>query len=427
MKIVIVCVGSRGDVQPYAALAAGLRKAGYEVTIGTHSEFRELVSSTGAHFSVIEGNPREMLQTEEGRQWLESDKNPLGFFAGLIRLSRAFFQDLTRDITKTCSNAEAIIYSPLALCAHSVAEKMKVPSCMAPLQPVSPTRLFASPMFPQIRLGESYNMLTHRMSRQMIWQPFRRMFNQWRQEVLNLPPYSFWGPLDAIHRNNDPVIHAISPVIVPKPADWRRRSYITGYWFLNEGRNWKPPDDLLRFLSAGKPPVYIGFGSMSERDPKRLSELLIKALMLSKRRGILLSGWAQIPRENLPEEVIVVDSVPHDWLFPKMAAVVHHGGAGTTAAVFRAGVPNVVIPFFGDQHFWASRVYDLGTGPEPIPRKKLTAENLADAINRALSDQNIRNRASQIGHRVNNESGVQRAIDILQNDVFSHFALASLR
>jgi sterol 3beta-glucosyltransferase len=417
MRITIFCVGSRGDVQPYIALGSGLLRAGHEVTIGTHTNFQEMVETNRLHFSPVEGNIREILQTEEGRKWIEADSNPFSFFAGLIRLTLSRFGVLTRDAWEACKNAEAIVYSPLGLCCHSIAEKLKIPACMAPVQPVSPTTIFASPMFPPVALGKLYNVTTHKAASQIVWQPFRNAFNRWRKEILDLPPYSFWGPLTQIRKRNEPVINGFSQSILPRPADWRSECYVTGYWFLDRENGWEPPQDLLQFLSAGQPPVYIGFGSMSERDPKGLSQILVRALQLAKQRGILLSGWAELPKEDLPENVFVIDSLPHDWLFPRTAAVVHHGGAGTTAAVFRAGVPNVVVPFFGDQHFWGHQVFKLGAGPKPISRKRLTAEGLAHAITQAVSDANLQRQAEKLGERIRSEDGVSRAVEILETKI----------
>ena len=417
MRITVFCIGSRGDVQPYVALGAGLKRAGHQVTIGTHETFQEMVETNGLRFSPVEGNPRELLQTEAGRRWIEADSNPFSFFSGLIRLSLSLFGLLTRDAWEACKNAEAIVYSPLGLCCHSIAEKLKIPCCMAPLQPVSQTTSFASPMFPPVALGKLYNVATHKAACQFVWQPFRKAFNRWRTETLGLPPYSFWGPLTEIRKNNESLLNGFSPTILPRPSDWKSKCYVTGYWFLDQENGWEPPEGLLQFLSTGDPPVYIGFGSMSERDPKGLSQLLVRALQLAKQRGILLSGWADLPKEDLPESIFVIDSLPHDWLFPKMAAVVHHGGAGTTAAVFRAGVPNIVVPFFGDQHFWGAQVHKLGAGPKRISRKNLTAETLGDAIRRAVTDKNMQTAAQRLGEKIRAENGVLRAVEILETKI----------
>jgi len=166
-----------------------------------------MAETAGLQFSPVEGNPREILQTEEGRKWIEADSNPFSFFAGLIRLSLSLFDLLARDAWEACKNAEAIIYSPLGLCCHSIAEKLKIPACMAPLQPLSATTFFASPMFPPVSLGKFYNVSTHKAAGQLIWQPFRKAFNRWRRDTLNLPPYPLWGPLTTMRKKNEPILN----------------------------------------------------------------------------------------------------------------------------------------------------------------------------------------------------------------------------
>ena len=181
-------------------------------------------------------------------------------------------------------------------------------------------------------------------------------------------------------------LHCYSPLVQPTPADWPETIITSGYWFLDQSAEWQPPEDLLTFLEAGPPPVYIGFGSMTGSKPEKLGRVALEALAQSGQRGIFGLGWGGISAKNLPSNVYKMESVPHDWLFPQMAAVVHHGGAGTTAAGLRAGIPSVIVPFFGDQQFWAGRVRDLGVGPPPVPKKKLTADRLSQAIRVAVSN-----------------------------------------
>jgi len=425
LRITIITVGSRGDVQPFVALGKGLRDAGHFVRLATHENFEELILSYGLDFATIEGNPQEILHSEDGRKWIESDKSPVGFFLGFIRLSRAILSKIMTDALTACRDTEAIIFSPLGMCALSIAEKMNVPACMGALQPLSPTSEFASPMFPPLSLGGFYNMSTHRLSQQLVWQPFRNLINNWRRNALQLPPYPFGGPMVRMHKQMFPVLSGFSSNIVAHPHDWHPACHITGYWFL-EQNNSSVSRDLIDFVESGPPPVYIGFGSMSDRNPQELSRTLFRALELSGQRGVVLSVWANLPKDNLPRNVFVVDSVPHEWLFPKMSAVIHHGGAGTTGAVFRAGVTNIVVPFFGDQFYWAHQVRRLRVGPKPIPRKQLTAENLAEAIATALKDQGMRKNAVELGSRIRNENGVARAVEIFESKVI-HAKISNLR
>jgi sterol 3beta-glucosyltransferase len=205
--------------------------------------------------------------------------------------------------------------------------------------------------------------------------------------------------------------------VVPPPPDWPAWLHVTGYWFLDAEPGWQPPAALVDFLQSGPPPVYIGFGSMAGRDPEQRAEIALKALERSGRRGILLEGWGGLQPGDLPDSVLAVDAVPHDWLFPQMAAVVHHGGAGTTAAGLRAGTPTVVVPFFGDQPFWGRRVAELGAGPAAIPQKQLTVERLAAAIRAATSDESMRTHAHQLSQRIRNEDGIAHAVELFHAQV----------
>jgi sterol 3beta-glucosyltransferase len=209
-------------------------------------------------------------------------------------------------------------------------------------------------------------------------------------------------------------LYGFSPLVVQRQSDWPAWHHTTGYWFLRSDDDWKPSPDLVRFLSKGPMPVSIGFGSMSGQITRRLAEIAIEAVNASGQRAVLLGGWASLGDEHLPESVCAVAFAPHAWLFPRMAAVVHHGGAGTTAAGLRAGVPSIVVPFFGDQPFWGRRVHDLGVGPEPIMRSGLTVDKLTQAIAQATSDQSMQARASRLGEGIRAENGVAEAVAIIR-------------
>jgi UDP:flavonoid glycosyltransferase YjiC (YdhE family) len=211
-----------------------------------------------------------------------------------------------------------------------------------------------------------------------------------------------------------PILYGFSPSVIAPPPDWRGNVHVTGYWYLEAAPDWTPSPALIDFLNSGPPPVYIGFGSMSNRNPEEMAGLVIEALKRSKQRGILLSGWSGLRSSDLPDSMLMLDSVPHSWLFEHVAAVVHHGGAGTTAAGLRAGAPSVIIPFFGDQPFWGRRVAQLGVGPEPIPRKRLTVDRLTHAIQRAVTDKHMCSNAARLGARIRGEDGVARAVEIIQ-------------
>jgi UDP:flavonoid glycosyltransferase YjiC (YdhE family) len=210
------------------------------------------------------------------------------------------------------------------------------------------------------------------------------------------------------------MLYGFSPSVIPAPADWSADDHVTGYWFLDPPADWTPPPDLLNFLQAGSPPVYIGFGSMGNRKPAEVTDLVLQALAKTGQRAILLSGWGGLQKTDLPASVFMIDSIPHAWLFARVAAVVHHGGAGTTGAGLRAGMPSIVIPFTTEQAFWGRRVQDLGVGPAPIPRSRLTVERLAQAIQDAVTNRDMRQQAAQLGSKIRAEHGISNAVKIIE-------------
>jgi len=244
-----------------------------------------------------------------------------------------------------------------------------------------------------------------------IWLWYSPFVNDFRRS-LGLPTYSaarFYRDL-----RSTPMLSAYSPEIVPHPADWPDSLHVTGYFYLDTQAGWQPSPELMAFLEAGDPPVYIGFGSMAGQEPEKLAGLILEALAKSGQRGLLLTGWGGLRTETTPDNVFVVGSAPHSWLFPRMAAVVHHGGAGTTAEGLRAGVPEVIVPFIFDQPFWGARLKALGLGPDPIPQKNLTAGRLAEAIGIAVADRGMKQRASSIGAAIRAENGIDKAVKITQ-------------
>lgn len=214
-----------------------------------------------------------------------------------------------------------------------------------------------------------------------------------------------------------PVMHGISRHVLPFPSDWPAYASMTGYWFLNEPENWQPPASLNDFLQAGDPPVYIGFGSMAGTKTAKVSRIVVDALKQAKLRAILSTGWGGLDAKNLPESILQIDGAPHSWLFQRMAAVVHHGGAGTTAAGLRAKKPTLICPFFGDQPFWGRRVHALGAGPAPIVQKDLAVENLAAALRDLTSNADYRRNAESIGDKLRNEDSIGPSVAFIEYQV----------
>jgi len=400
-------------VQPYVALGRGLQGAGHTVRVVTHDVFEPFVRGHGLDFAVVGGNPHDLMK-QVIPAWRKAWKNPVGFVRWMNRLVRPMVESFLAQSWEGCRDAEAILFSPMGTPGYHVAESLGVPAFFAAIQPVVPTRAFPSPLAPpRLRLGGALNRRSFEMAEQMSWFGIRKYVNRWRIETLGLAPLALAGPYRAMRRRGVPVLHGYSAAAVPRPADWPETVQVTGYWFLDDGDSWQPPAVLRDFLAAGPPPVTIGFGTTFGHDKVALHQTVADALRLAGQRGILLTGMDE-PTPGLPGEVLQLEGAPHDWLYPRSSAVVHHGGAGTTGAGLRAGVPNVIIPFFYDHPFWGHRVAALGAGPEPLSLRRLKAEDLAAALRRAAGEQPMRERAAALGRQVRAEDGVARVVEIVE-------------
>ncbi|HSG45608.1 MAG TPA: glycosyltransferase, partial [Anaerolineales bacterium] len=386
----------------------------HKVRFAAPDNFESLAREYSLDFSPLGVDTQKIL----GTGGIDPDQNILLWFREVIRSLKPLTERITENTWLACQGAELIIHSLVGIWAYHVAEKLGVPCCFAsPMPGIAPTRAYPNPngLFPSLPLGGGYNRLTHILSGHLFQLFTGPLINRYRKEKLHLPAIPL-GEYPYFHIGGRPqtLFCSYSPIISPRPPDWGDNIHLCGYWFLDPVPDWQPPARLVSFLEAGPPPVYIGFGSMANRTPQKTAQLVQEALELSGQRGILAAGWGGLDNANLPDNTFALDSVPHAWLFPRMAAVVHHGGAGTTGAGFRAGVPSILVPHLGDQPFWAKRVTELGVGPQPIPRKKLTAEQLAAAITIATTDQNMRARAATLGKRIRAEDGVARAIEIIE-------------
>jgi sterol 3beta-glucosyltransferase len=413
MNITIITAGSRGDVQPYIALGAGLRKAGHSVCMPAAGIFRELILENDLNYVQTNSvEPQEFIKSLEMENASKS-KNKLKFISTMFNELKPIIRGVFSETWEACQGSDLIITTLAAMGASDSAEKLGIPCIHTTVLPVCPTSEFQSPFVPDLFNHSISNKLTHKLTEQVVWQPFRAIINQWRKDVLGLEPVGFWGKYRKIYSGDMPVLCGFSPTIIPKPRDWPYRINITGYWFLDEPEGWQPPEDLKAFLNAGPPPVYIGFGSMVDKDPERITRIALDALRQCGQRGIISSGWNGLGTEKLPDTVLKVDSLPHSWLFKRVSAIVHHGGAGTTAAALRSGKPSIIAPFFADQPFWAKRIAELGVGPKPIAYSRLDSVNLAELINIA-TDEKIKTKANQIGKTIEKENGVQKAVDIIE-------------
>jgi UDP:flavonoid glycosyltransferase YjiC (YdhE family) len=408
MRIVIIAPGSRGDVQPYLALGQGLQNVGHHVRLVTHSNFESLVASYGLEFWTFGSDVKKFVENSEMRELAEKG-NFLVILAKMAKEAERQALGFAEGGLNAAQGMDMVLSGIGGLfIGAAIAEKRGMPLVQAYVIPFTPTRELPSVLAP--RLPTFLNRLSHQLTRQLMWQGFRSADTIARRKVLGMPAAPLLGPFRSRSMQDMPVLYGFSPSVIPAPSDWDGNTHVTGYWFVDEAGDWQPPAALLDFLGSGPAPVYIGFGSMSNRDPRETTELVVQALAQVGQRGVLLSGWGGLQKENLPGSIFMIDSVPHSWLFPRVSAVIHHGGASTTAAGLKAGVPSVVIPFMGDQPFWGQRVVDLGVGPSPIPRKRLTMERLANAIRETVTNEGMRQRAASLGQQIQQENGIEAAV-----------------
>ena len=414
-KITILTLGSRGDVQPYIALGVGLQRAGFEVTVGAGKNFESFVRDYGLTYGFMDADFLELMQDPQVRKTLQGRGLPIK----LMRTAFAMLRRIMDDSWAMSQGSDAIIYHPKVLGGYSIAEKLGVPAFLCVAMPLmTPTSDFPSIWVPGAgNLGKWGNRQSHVAFLSMMSMPYRRMMNRWRREVLDMPPLGMFAHERLPDGQPIPALYPFSRHVVPPPADWPESAHVTGYWFLDAQPDWQPPRSLVDFLAAGSAPIYIGFGSMSWNDPTQATQIVLRALAETGQRGILAKGWGGLSASDLPDSVYMLEAVPHDWLFPQVAAVIHHGGAGTTAAGLRAGKPTLICPFLADQPFWGKRVFALGVGPAPIPQKRLTTERLVAAIRQMTSDAAMQARAARLGELIRAEDGVGNAVTIIKQAV----------
>ena len=403
MHITILALGSRGDVQPYANLGDGLQKAGHRVRLVTFGTFAALAAEYDLDFHPIQGDARALV-AGAGSDML-----------ALVRSFGALAEGYARDLSDPRLGETDLILNQLpgGLYGYDLAERYRVPLVLGSVIPLARTRAFPLMGFPHspIRLP-GYNRATYWIGEQMTWQMFRSVINRWRMETLHLRSLPLGGYFDQLGSQRIPILNGFSPSVVPPPPDWGEYVHTTGSWFPPE-EHWQPPTALQRFLEAGSPPVFIGFGSMPLKNPRHTTGILLEALARSGQRGILHTGWGGIGAQALPDRVLKIDSAPYGWLFPRMAMVIHHGGSGTTAFGLRAGVPCGVVSFLFDQHFWGERISALGAGPRPIRFSQLSPAALAKMILSGVSSGTMRQGAAAVGRRLRAEDGIANAVRVI--------------
>ncbi|MEO1672240.1 MAG: glycosyltransferase, partial [Cyanobacteria bacterium J06631_2] len=380
--------------------------------------FEALVTNYRLEFYPLPGDISAIAKDPKLRGAMEAD-NPLKVVFNFMKMknyARSLQQEFQQEYYAACKDSEAIIYHPGAAIGYFIAQAMNIPGILATPFPMTPTKEYPSLIFyNSFNSSKTLNLLTHKLFEQILWQMSKSAIEQfWSKKFGSLPPH-FSNPFSQQQKIVLTLV-ACSNYVFPQPYDWAETVHNTGYWFLDEGNDWSPSNELQQFLQAGKPPIYVGFGSLGNPSKTiETTELVINAISRSGQRGILATGWSGMKKlDKISQNILIIESIPHAWLFPKMSVVVHHGGAGTTAAGLRAGVPSVIIPHSNDQFAWGKRVYELGVGAKPVPRKQLTAEKLSTSISFALKE-DVKARAKALGAKIQQERGVEVAAKLIAN------------
>ncbi len=410
MKILITTLGSRGDVQPYLALAVGLQQAGHQVTLAAPQTFAPWIQSYGVNVAPVQFNPQEAMQK------LGQTHGGLRALSAMLKIIREGMAVAQEDVWRAAQDTDFFIQSATGMGAMEMAALRGIPVAFAYLFPFAATRNFPMFWLPfRFSLGGGYNLLTHKLMSRLLWRFGGSLNNQWRTR-LGLRPWRSETELFAYARRlNTPFLYGYSPHLLPQPADWDSQQHVTGYWFLPAASDWQPPAALCQFLESGPPPVYVGFGSIRLKNAERQTQGVLQALALSGQRAILAAGWGGLKQGSAPTNVCFVEDVPHDWLLAQVTAVVHHGGAGTTAAGLRAGIPGIIAPFGGDQWSWADLVVKAGVGLCVGSGQRLRAKRLAAAMETAVTDPTLRQQAKTFGDTIRAENGIGRAIQLIEN------------
>ena len=416
MKIGFFTVGSRGDVQPFVALAKGFAAAGHDVLFVADEGARDLVTPHGIPAHFLRGSVRERLVTTSGQPtWRGRDP---------YRLSRGFMQAFADimgpwavEAAEAMQGCKLLIMSNVSFgVGYAIAEKIRAIPCEASVLPAATSRYLPSYilLWPSLPLPGAVRRLLSEAANRAAWLGARDVVNAARRDLGVAEvrwPFGRSRPafLDAI-----PKLYGFSPSLVRRPPDWPKNITITGFWHHRPDSAWQPPADLAAFLAAGPKPIYVGFGSRPDPNPTQLQNVVLRSIRRLGLRAVVSTGWGTMAGTKPTDDLLVIDDVPHEWLFPRVAAVLFHGGPGTVGAVLRAAVPSVIIPYLIDQPFWGWAMEQAGVAPPMISRGRLSVGRLTAALRRATTDEALHGRIRDMSARVLAEDGVRRAVETVE-------------
>ena len=413
MKITLLTVGSTGDVRPFVLLGRELQSRGHNVTLATFSLFEQLVCREGIRFFPLSGDAEKLMASI-----MNPDTNGITYLPRLEKALRKVAPGLIQDMSDSCLGADAMVCNFFGSVYYSIAEKHHIPCIQTHFSPLDPNRSFPISSFRNQHLGSFVNAASYRLGYLLIGLLEHHFLTSWRKENAlssrhprSHPDYQVWG-------HDVPVIYAASPLLLSRPKEWNSHIRMSGFWLEDPPHEATPPADLEAFLAKADHPIYIGFGSMNSGNMNRLMTIVLRALHASGLSAVVNNGWSGSHLKST-RKVFFTNYVPHDWLFPRVRAVVHHGGAGTVAAGLRWGRPTLVIPFAGDQPFWGNQVFLAGCGPKPLPRESLTVHRMTRALIDLVSHPDYRLKAEALSKGLAREHGVATAADMIEEEIRS--------
>lgn len=409
MKIVIATYGTEGDARPFAALCRGLMDAGHEARLLADASTLGSAQALGVPTVALSGDIRGTFSAEHSIANVVTKGGGFNQTAhALAKIANENAESWLRAIIEAGEGCDAILVAGLAAFAgFSAAEYLGIKSIGSGMIPITPTTAFPSPFLPPKWVPRMLNRASHRFVNAMLWKAFRDKTNAARAAFKLPPRKAVW--------TGQPMVYGVSPSLVPTAADWPANAHLCGQWQV-QSHAWSPEPAFANFLAAGETPIYIGFGSMTGFDATRLLDALIE--VMAGRRTLFYSGWSGIDSKTLPDNFFAIGDTPHDWLFPRTAAVIHHGGSGTTHSAARAGVPSIVTPFAGDQFFWAERLRSVGVAPTAVDGRRPKADAFAAALEFVATTQ-AKERAQALGEAMRTEDGVSEAVATLERIVAS--------
>jgi sterol 3beta-glucosyltransferase len=408
-------------LQPFIALGLGLKAAGHEVLIISAKNEAAFVQDYGLDFFALNVDIQKIMEGGDVREMAKGN-NPLKFIVSHLKGSKkmkALMVTTQAEIWEGCQDVDVIIFHPGMPIGFFIAKQLGKISVLANPFPVVSTSNYPSILFYTMpRLGKAFNIFTHFIFQKLFWALSKSAIKQfWNTTVKTTINFSVSAIQQQI-QSGMPVLNGYSELLFSHSNKWSNNIKTTGSWLIETEKDFAAPTALIQFIEKAEPPIYIGFGSMKDINSFGVTlKMIAEALAITKQRAVVALGWSKLNNNDpIPENIFLIESIPHSWLFPKMKIVIHHGGAGTTAAGLTAGKPTIIIPHNADQPAWGLRVYELGVGAKPIKKTKLTADKLAAAILFAAQPEIVAN-AEKLGEKLRMENGVEKAVRFINSQI----------